>query len=408
MRAMSGSKSSLSSVLCEWGDTDLASEITERTKTLHYESFIFDFYPLALPLIIDDEDRRYVHDSLASGKEGNSILYGIFYRYVECLESGGETARLMKNRLEEALKKTGVNCIAVTMGDPVKPLSDYESIVNSIAWWKRVLKNFDLLVECHTAEDIEQAYVSGKIAIILALQDGGCIGNSLGRLDALYESGVRIIQLTYNTANSIGHGCAEPPDKGLTEFGKQAVERMNRLGIVVDLSHCNYQTTMDGIQVSAKPVAFTHSGCRNIYNHPRSQTEEELIALAKNDGYMGVFTVPSFLSDNPYPEFDLFIKHFRSALQTVGLERIGVGSDWGLWSPDVPKELSEAMIQSAYKMGFSRDMKIIAGTSLQGMDDYTDWIKITEAFVGAGYSDDQIKAFLGGNFLKFWRRATAG
>ena len=146
---------------------------------------------------------------------------------------------------------------------------------------------------------------------MFALQDGGCIGEDLKRLDSLYDSGVRIVQLTYNGANAIGCGCAGPPGEGLTDFGRIVVARMNKFGIIVDLSHCNYQTTMDGIEASRKPVAITHSACRAVFDSARAEKgpARELAALAEKDGYIGIFTLPAFITDNPEPEFDIFIKH---------------------------------------------------------------------------------------------------
>ena len=95
----------------------------------------------------------------------------------------------------------------------------------------------------------------------------------------------------------------------------------------------------------------------------------------------------------------------RHAIDIVGEGRVGIGSDWGLWSPDVPECLTQAMVDAAYRMGFKKDMNVRAGVSLKGMNDYTDWIVITEALVEAGFDDGEIKGLLGVNFLNFLKRA---
>jgi len=151
----------------------------------------------------------------------------------------------MREKLEALVRQAGVNCITLTLGDASKPLDDYESILSSIDWWERFLESFDLFSQVRTEAEIEAVYSEGKISLFFALQDLGCIGNEILRLEALYDRGVRIGQLTYNGANSIGSGCAVPTDGGLTEFGKKAIREMNRLGIAVDLSHCGPVTTLE-------------------------------------------------------------------------------------------------------------------------------------------------------------------
>ena len=279
-------------------------------------------------------------------------------------------------------------------------------LVASIDWWKQLVHKTDSIVICNAVKEIEKAAKLGKTIFLLVLQEGGCIGNDLQRVSDLFNLGVRIIQLTYNKKNSLGSGCAEPPTAGLTNFGRDVIAKMNQLGIVVDLSHCNYQTTLDGIHYSQKPVAVTHGCCKAIFNHARAKTDEEIRALADNEGFFGVLTVPFFLSDKVSPDWDEFLRHFDYAVSIMGIDRVGIGSDWGLWSPDVPKEVTEAIIQSAYKMGFKKDMKINAGVSLKGMNDYTEWIRITEALVVGGYSDKEITGFLGKNFVDFFKKVT--
>jgi membrane dipeptidase len=233
----------------------------------------------------------------------------------------------------------------------------------------------------------------------------GCMGNELDRIDSLFGAGVRMGQLTYNRSNTIGSGIAEDPSKGLTPFGREAVKRMNSVGIVVDLSHCNMRTTLEGIEASGTPAAISHSSCKSVYNHARAKSDEELRALSANKGFFGLYTVPFFLTDEENPDFSIFIRHLEHAIGIMGIDNVGVASDWGLWSPDIPPELVEASKAAAYKMGFSKDMKLSVGTSLKGMADYTDWIRITEALVKAGYSKEQLAGILGGNYLAFLGRA---
>jgi membrane dipeptidase len=139
-----------------------------------------------------------------------------------------------------------------------------------------------------TYDDLLQCQKQNQLAIILTFQDPNPLENSLELLRVFYELGVRVIQLTYNKANYIGTGCTESVDRGLTDFGKEAVKEMNRLGILVDLSHCSYQTAMDTLHLSSVPVVFSHANVKSISNSPRNRTDEELKLLKEKKGVIGV------------------------------------------------------------------------------------------------------------------------
>lgn len=381
-------------------------EQNKKAAQLHYNNFVWDYYPMGIPLVIDQQIKEYVRGKLSQGVNGAHILCDFHFMYLEEMESGSERGILLKEKLEKSLEKSGVNCIALTMGNTSRPISDYDNITESIVWWKRFFRTFDQMVECHTEAEVEEAYKNGKVSVLFCLQDGGCIGEEIELLNSLHELGIRFIQVSFNKANSIGHGSTQAKDLGLTDFGKKVVKRMNELGIVVDVSHCNYQTTLDAINTSEKPVLVTHSACKAVYMHDRSKTDEEIKALADKDGFFGVLFVPSFISANSNPDFDVVIKHLRHAIDIMGIDRVGIGSDWGHWSPDVPEELTDAMVESAIKnLGLSKKMNLVAGTAPGAMRDYSDMYMITEALVAAGFGDEDIKKLIGRNFMNFWRRA---
>jgi len=372
---------------------------------LHYSSFVYDYYPLALPLSVDEEMLSYMDDALQKQVNGNAVIYEFFRFYLRRLEEGGESGQAMKDKLESLVREAGVNCIALTLGDASKPLDEYESIIDSLDWWERFRRSFEHLKLARSSREIEKLYQSDKLSLIFSLQDLGCIAQEISRIKTLYERGVRIAQLTYNGPNSIGFGCAVPSDEGLTDFGREAIEEMNRLGMVVDLSHCGPKTTAEGIAASKSPPVVTHSSSSVVFPHARAKSDEVIRDLAEKDGFFGVYTVPFFLTDQVNPGFDIFLRHLEHVIGLMGIERVGIGSDWGLWSPDVPKELLDAAMEAARKMGFSKGMNLTLGTSVGGMQDYTGWYRITEALIGAGYSEDQVRGLIGGNFFNYLKRA---
>ncbi len=163
------------------------------------------------------------------------------------------------------MRKGGLTAVNAT----VAVLENFIKTMENIAWWHRALeKNGDLICRVRSVADIKKAKVAGKTGIILGFQNLSPIEDDLGRLAIFHTLGVRVIQLTYMEANYAGQGCLERIDAGLTRFGLEAVEEMNRLGILVDLSHVGYRSTMETIEASKKPVAFTHANPKSICDHP--------------------------------------------------------------------------------------------------------------------------------------------
>jgi membrane dipeptidase len=135
-----------------------------------------------------------------------------------------------------------------------------------------------------TARDLAEAKRSGRLGLIYGFQDAAMLEGDPERLELFHRFGVRIVQLTYNLRNLLGDGALEAADAGLSRHGRDVVTRMNALGMLVDLSHCGTRTTDDAIAASAKPVAVTHSGCRAVYDHPRSKHDATLRRLAERGG----------------------------------------------------------------------------------------------------------------------------
>ena len=175
--------------------------------------------------------------------------------------------------------------------------------------------------------DIARAKKEGTLGLILGFQNTEMLERDLSRLDVFHRLGVRIIQLTYNDRNLVGDGCLEPGDAGLSAFGRQVVERMNELGIAVDLSHCGTRTTADGIAASTKPPLITHSGCREVYRHPRSKEDRELKAMADKGGVIGIYFMPFIGPGTGAPTVEMLMRQIDHALKVCGADHVGIGSD---------------------------------------------------------------------------------
>src|ERR1044071_2858155 len=191
---------------------------------------------------------------------------------IDCLGAlygGNDFSDSRRQQQFAAMKESGLTAINLTVG-----VGEYDDTKDTIAYWRKEIKDHSsnlLLVEKHA--DIDRAKRDGRLGIILGFQDGKMLGQDLARIDEFYNLGVRVIQPTYNIANLIGDGCPEKRNTGLSNFGREVVKRMNELGLAVDLSHCGDQTTADAISLSSKPALITHSGCREIFRHPRNKED---------------------------------------------------------------------------------------------------------------------------------------
>ncbi len=170
------------------------------------------------------------------------------------------------------------------------------STMQNIADWKRWLsEHADLIMPVKTTADIRRAKEAGKVGIILGFQNTSALEDRLDTLALYKELGVGVIQLTYNTQNLVGCGCWEENDGGLSGFGREVVSEMNRLGIVVDLSHVGPKTADDAIKHSAKPCAYSHVCPTGLLDHPRNKTDEQLRTIVNKGGFVGVATYAPFM-----------------------------------------------------------------------------------------------------------------
>ena len=180
-----------------------------------------------------------------------------------------------------------------------------------------------------TADEVESAFADGRIASLLGAEGGHCIAGSLGVLHALRRLGVRYLTLTHNKNVPWADSATdEPVAGGLTDFGRQVVAEMNRIGMLVDLSHVAATTMRDALDVSTAPVIFSHSSCRAVHDHPRNVPDDVLARLAGNGGVCMVTFVPKFVSPRPRATVADVVAHVEHAREVAGIDHIGIGGDY--------------------------------------------------------------------------------
>jgi membrane dipeptidase len=371
---------------------NLSQAEKERAEHLHRAAMVVDTLA-GDPLVFSQDMLKRLDELIAKNASTPTIL-----DEMDRLSTQESVAGRLKG-YQEWWEASGVDAVSATLGAFGETPFTYENALRDIALWTRKFDSLAWLVKATSARDIEQAKAEGGRAVILNFQNTTHIGTDVNKLDFFYNLGVRIIQLTYNTRNFVGDGCTERTDGGLSHFGVEVVKRLNELGILVDLSHCGHKTTMDAIELSTRPVAFTHVFCRKLHEHDRGKTDAELKALAEQGGYCGIVVVPFFLAKES-PSLNHFLDHLEHAIELMGIDKVGIGTDWGAVYPE---PLLARLNEEVKRIGFREEHNVDWSAVTEGFKDWRDWPNITYGLVSRGYSDNDIKGILGGNFLNIFR-----
>ena len=296
----------------------------------------------------------------------------------------------------------------LTVGEvgSMPPLRAFEKIVRDIARWEgQIDQHPQVLSRIRQGEDIEQAFSEGRTGLIYGLQDGVAFEDDLGRLDSLHQLGVRIIQPTYNRRNLLGDGCMEPANAGLSKQGLLAVEKMNQLGILLDLSHCGRQTADDAIAHSLRPVSFTHTGCAALAEHPRHRSDEEIRQVAQGGGVTGIFVMP-YLARGKQPTAADVIRHAEHALNVAGEDHVAIGTD-GVLTPvtltDDYKKAFAAQVRQRAKLGIAAPFETETGYLFASDLNTPDrFVTLAQKLSDSGQPGRVVDKVMGGNWMRLF------
>jgi membrane dipeptidase len=308
---------------------------------------------------------------------------------------------------------TGYEGLAVSGIDAIFDcLMDGTAVITSKAGWKwddiiwdlgmrlSDIAHQDMLIRAETCSDILRAKQNAQIAFIPSLEAATPIENELDRLDVLYGLGIRSSGIAYSEANTLGCGLRERSDGGLTEFGRLAVQRMNKLGIAIDISHSGDQTSLDTIAVSSKPIFITHAGARALWNTARMKPDSVLKACAEKGGVIGVEAAPhtTLTSEHPQHSIESFMQHFEYCVELLGIDHVAFGPDT-LFGDHV-----------ALHHAFARHLSIASAHGSVSFQEvpYVDGIEnpaeefpnILRWLVKHNYTDQDITKVLGGNIMR--------
>ena len=292
-------------------------------------------------------------------------------------------------------KESGINIFhpAIGLGGP----NAYEDALRFFALWNGFIANQDeTFMRVDSAADFARVKPSGKIGILLGLQNSEQFRKP-DDVDFFHSLGQRVSQLTYNSRNLIGNGSTERRDEGISDFGVAIIERMNKVGVAVDVSHCGDRTTLDAFDLSKKPVLITHSNCRALVpGHPRLKTDEAIKKVGETGSVMGITGVRMFVKADEPTTIENVLDHFDYVRKLIGPEHLGIGSDMDLYGYDaMPAELNKKL-RASYKGSYGFREKI----DIEGLNHPKRIFDLTEGLIRRKYGDRDIQSILGGNFAR--------
>lgn len=294
------------------------------------------------------------------------------------------------------LRASGLHAANVTV---IWPGETFEGAVRKTIQWRRLIQSMaDVALIVTSTQEIQKAVASHRFAVIFGSEDPAIIGDRPEYLETFYLLGHRTLQLTYQKRNLIGSGCGERNDEGLSLFGLEIVAEMNRLGMLIDVSHCGPQTTADAIVASKDPIAITHSSVQVLSGHIRAKTDEQIQMLARNGGVIGICALSQYLKpDGSQLGTTLtdFLDHIDHVFKLVGEEHVGIGLD-----------NHEGSSREEYD-NFTREYPDLKPRNydtrvVSELESVTGIPLLIDRLSNRGYSERQIDKIVGGNWLRLY------
>lgn len=316
---------------------------------------------------------------------------------------------LVEKELQE-VRASGVSSLVITAGPAGKFWLDdaaFDATRKRVEDWKATIARHPrtlMLVE--RAGDLERARADGKLGIIFGFQGTEPLGEDIERVPLFRAMGVRVIQLTHNRRNLVGDGAMEPGNAGLSNYGRQVVERLNAERVVVDLAHGSQRTIAEGIRASKAPVLISHAGCRALADLPRNVHDAELRAMADRGGVIGIIFWPYLRTDTQPMAIDV-IRHIEHAIKVCGEDHVGLGTDASLGAiertPQFEREnreyVRELKAQGIFDPSRPDDLYMF----IPDLNMPDRFLVLADMLSKRGHSDARIAKVLGGNFARVMR-----
>jgi len=298
------------------------------------------------------------------------------------------------------MKEGGVSAVHATIAYH----ETFREAILNIEKWNRSFEAFpDLIFQGFTGDDIRRAKKEGRTAIFFGFQNPSPIEDDIGLIEIFHRLGLRFMQLTYNNQSLLATGCYEENDSGITRMGRQVIKEMNRVGLVVDMSHSATFSTLEAIEISSRPIAITHAN--PSYWHPakRNKSIEVLRALAQNGGMLGFSLYPHHLKGKSRCSLKSFCSMIARTAEIMGVENIGLGSD-------LCQDQSDLVVEWMRTGRWTKEVDFGEGSiSESGFPKMPNWFQnnshfpaIAQGLISVGFSSDETAKIMGENWLKFY------
>lgn len=298
------------------------------------------------------------------------------------------------------MREGGVDAAHVTIAYH----EDFRETVLNFEQWNRWFEQYpDLILKGQWASDIDRARETGRTAIFFGFQNPSPMGSDIGLIEILHTLGTRFMQLTYNNQSLLATGCYEAEDTGITRMGRQVIKEMNRVGMVIDMSHSADRSTLEAAEISERPIAITHANPYEWSPALRNKKNDVITAVTARGGMLGFSLYPHHLRDKSDCTLDSFCEMIARAAENYGAEHLGIGSDL---CQDQPDSVVEWMRTGRW----TKDMDYGEGSAAaagfpempQWFQDNRDFGNIEKGLRATGLSDDDVAGIIGGNWYRFF------
>jgi membrane dipeptidase len=278
---------------------------------------------------------------------------------------------------------------------------DSGATVVAIGRWYRWLRtNAARLMHIQSVADIRRAKAEGKLGVLFHFQGTAPIGWKLDLVEVYHRLGVRMIQLCYNRRDLVGDGCTDRTDSGLSDFGVTVVQELNRVGVLIDLTHTSYKTSMEAAELSTAPVVVSHANSRVLCDSRRNIWDDQAKLIASKGGLVGITALPGFVSKSERPTLDQMLDHIDYFVQLIGIDHVAFGMDfYDGGTPDVWEELTRTGEWNA------KDIPPCPHIFPENMEDASKLPNLTRALLTRGYAEDDVKKILGENWIRVFGQA---
>jgi membrane dipeptidase len=368
----------------------------KRGLEIHANSIVIDAYGFAPRSAIDGDIVKAAIEEGASNIEIRDMIENM--EMTRCVSDPVERIEFIS-----AWEAAGVTCILQNAGEEGQ---DIRKLIKRLAHFTYVTDMMrDFIQKAVIPDDIVAAKKQNKHCLYLSAngvplpQDWVSVEEEIRYIEVFFQLGIRMMHLTYNRRNMIGDGCGEPTDGGLSDFGRRVVKEMNRVGVIIDVSHCGWQTSLDAAKYSEKPIVASHTGCYSIHKHYRCKPDHVIEAIAKKGGYIGICCIPRFLGG----DIKRMLDHINYIAENFGVDHVAIGTDVAYVSRNATREYEKLPKQpkrrSPWESLWPPDEFETTLEQTLSMA-WTNWPLFTVGLIQLGYSEEDVRKIIGGNVLR--------